>query len=204
MQIQQQRPPFVEFKQVAREDRQMSIDAGRRVTKDVNMAYIMQPGSKDQVERVAEEWLAQIKRKVVENAPDQYPHAWVQAFHEKFDMWKQGIEAPLNGTSLREIAFLSPAAIENYLALRILTVEDLAALDEVAIHHAGMGARADRDKARAWLQSANENGKPAEQIAALMAELENMKVSNEALRERLAALEKESHQEAPRRRNASA
>jgi hypothetical protein len=183
MQLHQARPPYVEFKQVAVEDRQATIEAGHRVTKDVSMAFIMQPGSKDQVEKVAEEWLAQIKRKMLSGAPDAYPPEWVDAFQKKFDMWKQGIEAPLNGTSLRQVTFLSPATVENYIAMRVLTVEDLAALDEVAIQHAGMGARADRDKARAWLTSAEDQGKAAEQIAALSATVETMKTQMEALQE---------------------
>jgi len=172
MQLHQARPPFVEFHQIAVEDRQATIESGRRTTRDVNMAFIMQPGGRDQVEKVAEDWLLQIKHKMLNGAPDAYPPEWVDGFHKKYEMWKQGIDAPIDGTSLRQVSFLSPSAVENYLAMRIVTVEDLANMDEVAMQNAGMGARVDRDKARAWLDSTSDHGKTAEQIAALTATVE--------------------------------
>ena len=55
--ITQARPPFVEFKQVAKHDPKRSEELGYRVTKNVDMAYIMQPGSRDQVEIEAKAWL---------------------------------------------------------------------------------------------------------------------------------------------------
>lgn len=188
MHVHQSRPPYVEFKQVAVEDRQATIEQGRRITKDLNMAFIMQPGSKDQVEKIAEDWLAQIKNKMLTGAPDAYPPEWVDGFHKKFEMWQAGIETPPNGTSLRQVAFLSPASIENYQAMRIITVEDLAAMDEVAIQHAGIGSRSDRDKARAFLQSTADHGKAVEEIAALKATIETQASTIEELRRNQAEL----------------
>jgi len=198
MQLHQARPPYVEFHQVAVEDRNATIEKGRRITKDVNMAYIMQPGSRDQVEKIAEEWLAQIKTRMLNGAPDAYPEEWVSGFHKKFEMWKEGIEAPLNGTNLRQVSFLSPASVENYQARRIMTVEDLASMDEVAMQNAGMGARADRDKAQAYLKNITDHGAATEELAALRATVETQNQMISELREIIGSLQAQN-EAAPRR-----
>lgn len=151
MQIAQARPPFVEFKRIAVPDALKTQELGRRVTKDVDFAYIMQPGSRDQVERKATDWLAMIKQKSLEASPDAYPEQWVQGFHDKYAAWLAGQEMPLDGTSVKEWALLSPAQAENFIALRILTIEDVAAMTEDALGRFGMGSRELREKAREWL-----------------------------------------------------
>lgn len=182
MEIAQGRPPFVEFKQVAVEDRNASIEAGRRVTKNVNMAFIMQPGSRDQVEKVAEEWIEQIKRQAYAG---HYPETWAQHFEAKFKAWLAGIETPDSGLPIKEWPVLSPAEAENLIAAKILTVEDLANLSEEAMANVGMGMRALRDKARAWLEAAVDTGKSAERISALEAQVSDLIEQNKQL---LAAL----------------
>jgi hypothetical protein len=179
--IQQARPPFVEFKQIAKEDKPKTLELGRRVTKNVDMAFIMQPGSRDQLEIEANQWLASIKRKMLEATADSYPQEWVEQFHKKYDMWKQGLEAPPMGTSVREWPVLSPAEIENFIACKILTVEDIAAMTEQAMGSFGMGARALREKAREWLQAKEvagavqkENEELKRQLAELSARLEQI------------------------------
>jgi FtsZ-binding cell division protein ZapB len=180
--IQEARPPYVEFKQVAVEDRNASIEQGRRVTKNVNMAYVMQLGSKDQTEKVAEEWLAQLRRKVIEG---EYPDAWLKHFDTKFQDWKAGRDTPENGYPVREWAVLSPAEVENLLELKIRTVEDLAAATEELLQK-NLGLRTLKQKAQAWLESANSG---AEKLAALTVENEQLKETIERMNERLQALE---------------
>jgi hypothetical protein len=139
VQIAQARPPFVEFKQIAKHDPKRSEELGYRVTKNVDMAFIMQPGSRDQVEIEAEAWLNSIKRKMLDAAPDAYPQEWVDGFRKKYEMWKEGNEAPLNGTSVKEWPVLSPAQVQNFIALGLLTIEDVAAMTEEAMGRYGMG-----------------------------------------------------------------
>lgn len=186
MEIAQGRPPFVEFKQIAIEDRNASIEAGRRVTKNVNMAFIMQPGSRDQVEKVAEEWIEQIKRQAYAG---NYPETWAQGFDAKFQAWQAGNETPTYGLSVREWPVLSPAESENLVAAKVFTVEDLANLTEESMANIGMGMRALRDKARSWLDAAEDTGKSAERIAALEAQVGDLIEQNKQL---LAALNKKS------------
>lgn len=183
--LAQARPPFVEFKRVPKHDPIRSEELGRRVTKDVNMAFIMQPGSKDQVERVAEDWLASIKRKALDAAPDAFPHEWVAGFHSMYESWKAGHEQPLNGTSVKEWPVLSPAQAENFISIGILCIEDVAAMTEEALSRFGMGCRELREKAREWIQGKNVAGSMAEEnnalkktIAELTARLEQLEANS--------------------------
>lgn len=173
MQVHQARPPFVEFKQIAKHDPVKSEELGYRVTKNVDMAFIMQPGSRDQVEIGAQAWLDSIKRKMLDGAPDAYPQDWVDGFRKKYELWKEGMEAPLNGTSVREWPVLSPAEVENFIANRILTIEDVSAMTEEAMSRFGMGARGLRDKAREWLSAKDLAGnalKENEELKKLLAD----------------------------------
>ena len=192
MQIAQARPPFVEFKRIAIHDPIKSNEVGRRVTKDVDYAFIMQPGSRDQVERKAADWLASIKRKALDAATDAYPQEWVDGFHAKYKAWLDGHDAPLDGTSVKEWPVLSPSQAENFIALRVLTIEDVAAMTEEAMGLFGMGGRDLREKARDWLQGSVVAGD-------LQAENDALKKQLAALAQRLDAIESQDTEDKPRR-----
>lgn len=183
------RPPFVEFKMVVVDDRAATLQKGVRVTKDVPFAFVMQPGSKDCVERVAEEWLASIKRKSLDGSPDAYPTEWIEAFHKKYEMWRAGLEAPLNGTSVRQWPLLSPSQAENFVSLGIPTIEDVAAMTEDAMRRFGLGAREYRDKAREWVQGAAINEATTKENVELKEQLQKALDMVAAMNERLAQLE---------------
>lgn len=182
MQIAQARPPFVEFKRIAVADVKRTQELGRRVTKDVDFAFIMQPGSRDQVERIAADWLKMLKDKALNGSPDSYPQEWIDGFHRKYEAWQQGQDAPLNGTSVREWPALSPSQAANFVALNILTIEDVAAMTEDAMRNVGMGGRDLREKARDWL-AGGEIAKTVQQ------ENEGLKAQLAELSARLAELE---------------
>lgn len=171
MQIAQARPPFVEFKRIAVPDKLATEKANRHVTKDVDFAFIMQPGSRDQVERIAGDWLAMLRNKFLNGAPDAYPEEWITAFERKYAAWKEGHDAPLNGTSVREWPLLSPAQAENFTSLRIMTIEDVAAMTEDAMGRYGMGARDLREKAREWIAGKEVSNAVMEENIALKAQL---------------------------------
>lgn len=185
------RPPFVTFEQVARPDKEASLREGRPMTKNVNVAKIMQPGSKDVFETDAERWLDDIRRRMLEQLPNAYPPEWVDGFRRKYEMWKDGVQGivPDGETSLRHVPFVSAADAENYAAIHVHTVEAAAAMTEDALRAAGMGARAFRDKCRAYLEEAKNAGTSAEQIASLKTALENKDAIIATLEARLDALE---------------
>lgn len=173
MELHQARPPFVEFKRVAVHDKQRSEELGRRVTKDLDMAFIMQPGSKDQVERIAVDWLDMIRNKCLNATADAYPQEWVDSFHKKFKAWQEGQDIPLDGTSVKEWPVLSPAQAENFIGLKILTIEDVASMTEDAMRSYGMGAREFKQKAIEWCKGKDSASIENESLKQQIAELQN-------------------------------
>lgn len=176
--IAEARPPYVTFEFRAEEDRAASIEAGHYVAKDVAYALITPRGSKDRIERVATEWFAQLK---ADADTSRFPSEWVKGFEQMFRDWKDGREAPVNGTAVENWPALSPAQLKTLQHLHIRTVEDMAAANEETIHRLGMGGRALKQKAVDWLASAQSSGKMTEEMAALRAELENLRERNASL-----------------------
>lgn len=177
--------PYVEFKRVAIEDKRRSNELGYRVTKDEDFAYIMQPGAKDIFERNAEDWLKSIETKSRNQAHDAFPIQVVEQYKLMYERWKAGEEAPVNGTRIAEWPMISPAQAENFKALRIMTVEDVATMNEESIMRIGMGARDLRDKAAQWL-------KKREGIDLVLSENESLKKQLAEMAERMNALEEKS------------
>ena len=178
------RPPFVEFRQIAKDDPKRSVELGYRVTRDIDIACIMQPGSKDVVERIASEWLDSIKRKLLEQQQDAMPTEWVDAFHRKYEAFKAGQEAPLIGTSIKQWPMLSPAQAQNLISINVLTIEDAANMNEECMGRFGMGGRELRDKARDWIAK-------TEGTKSVAAENEQLKAQLAELTARLSALEED-------------
>ena len=175
-------PPYVRFEQRAEEDRNASIDAGHYVAKNVNYALITSPGSKDCVEKIAEDWLAQIKEKARDGS---FPAQWAEHFAYVFKHWQEENTIPETGTPIKGWAMLSPAMQQQVIQANIRTVEDLAVMNESGLQRIGMGARDLQNKARAWLAEAASVGSVAAKNAALELKLE-------AALERIVTLEEEN------------
>lgn len=164
--LQQARPPYVIFETRSEEDRNASIQQGHTVVKEVDYAIVRQLGGKDTHEKPALEWLIDMKRQAERGS---IPHQWAEGWQVGYDRWKQGQAAPVNGFPLKDWASITRARAENYAQHGVFTVEDLSQINEAAMQLMGMGARADRDKARVWLDSKLTHGN-AEMITALRAE----------------------------------
>lgn len=167
-----ERPVYVTFEYREVEDRAASIAEGHYVGKDVAYAIITPAGGNLVVPRVAEEWLA---AKRAANDPF-YKH-----YLDSFKAWKEGEAEPEFGTSIRSWPPITPSQLASCLSANIKTVEDLATAPAQALQRMGMGAVALQQKAAAWLQSANDKGKTAEEVATLRRD-------NEALVARLAEI----------------
>lgn len=185
MQIMQNRPPFVMFETQAVKDPIATEAAGIIQYKNVDYALITPSGSKDQVVKIAVEWLAQIRKQALDGI---YDPDWVKHFTLRYEEFKKGNEMPENGTPLKMWPAITPADIAVLHAARIFTVEDLAVLPDSGFQVVGMGARALRDKAVAWL-GAGDKGKTAEQIAKLTADVANLMQRLEAEFEKRKELE---------------
>lgn len=184
--IKTDRPPFVTFGVLAEEDRQASIEAGHYVAKDVEYAFITQPGSKDRVERVVVDWFSHLAEQVEQG---RFPSEWLQAFKEKFRLWKQGQELPVNGTPVRTWAAASPAQIKMLTDLHVLTVEDLAQANEETLGRMGMGARDLKRRAEDWLKTSQDVGKVSAELSATKAALEAAEQRTESLQAQLTQMQ---------------
>ena len=174
------RPPYVVFETRAIEDRAGTLENGHYSTRDVHYAIVTPSGSKDRIEKIATEWLASLKEAVQQ---DRFPGDWLDAYERKYKTWLEGKEIPEDGTPILGWPAVSPAQSQAIIAANVRTLEDLAAANESTLTAIGMGARALKEKARAWLDSAESTGKTAEELNDLRKQVEALtkdKDSNEA------------------------
>lgn len=158
------RPPFVKFEIRTVEDRDATLEAGHYVGRDVIYALVTPCGSRDTLEKVAEDWLLSVKEGVDQ---ERIPANWYHAFKGAYEAYKDGREAPVDGTPISSFAGVSPSQAKTLLDVGCVTVEQLAEANEELVSRIGMGGRALKQKAQAWLDSAKDVGKFAEELAAL-------------------------------------
>lgn len=182
--MQQGRPPWVTFDQRAEEDRNATIEANRLVMKDVDVAIIRQIGAKDTFETEVIPWLADCDLKA---SKGNYPAEWAAAHRTMYNQWKAGQEIVPPGFSVKQWAGVTKAQAENLVLSGVLTVEDLAAANEQTLQKIGMGARALKDKANAWLDSSK--GNVGEELAAVRAENSTLKQTMGEMQEKMRELE---------------
>jgi hypothetical protein len=186
--IKKEQFPLIKFDKVAVEDRDATIEAGRRITKDVDMVFIKQIGEKDETMRNAEEWVKQLYEKAMggNGKRPSIPMEWYEFANKSYENWKKGYEAPREGTPVREWPILTPAQIQNLHSMNTYTVEEIAKWTENAVVMYGMGGRELRDKARLWLESGDAK---AEQIQALQVENKSLKDKLQDLADQVLALQ---------------
>lgn len=126
------------FSMDAEQDQAASLSAGRPIFRNVEKIEIHFPGNP----------LTVINRKVKEEDRQRWPVHY-KAFKEQ---GKQIIE----GTPLSAWPALNAAQIKEFNFLDIMTVEQLANLNDLAIQRVGMGARMWKDRAKAFLEAAND------------------------------------------------
>jgi polyhydroxyalkanoate synthesis regulator phasin len=95
---------------------------------------------------------------------------------------------PLNGEPIKGWGVISPAQQANLIAINILTVEDLAAVNDEGCRRIGMGAAELRDKAKAWLSQMADKGPLTQENALLKGENVALKGENETLKARVKEL----------------
>lgn len=194
--VQKDRPSYVRFEKRPIEDREESIKNGYYTTKDVVYAIITPHGSTDEIPRQAEEWIASMRQQQQEN---RIPEEWVDRYENAYQKYLKGEETPLEGTPIKDWPPLSPSQRQNLIAINVLTVEDLAQLNESGIARIGLGGQSLKLKAQNWLAAANDVGKLAERITAMEVSQKQLREQNESqakliseLRARNEALEKAS------------
>ena len=165
--LQEERHGFyVEFELRPEEDREASIDQGMPVFKDVEFAMITMPGGGLVVDKPINEALLHEWKNGDNRRKPPSPFAY-----RAYEAWKEGREAPVNGTDLKNWPGVTPAQLKTCQNATVRTIEDLAAANADTIRKLGMGGVAMMEKAKAYLASANQN-KTSEEVSALMVKLE--------------------------------
>ena len=190
MEVAKARPSYVRFEKRAVEDRQASLANGYYTTRDEVFAVVTPHGSTDEIPRVATEWLSYLDRQAEEG---RIPHEWVAMYRAAYDKYMKGEEIPLNGAPIKGWTVASPAQQQNLIAANILTVEDLAAINESGLARVGMEAHSLKQKAIAWLEAANGPGKAAQRLSALETQVAQLIEQNAAQQEVIRKLRAESN-----------
>lgn len=180
-----ERPAYVRFEVRAVEDREASIRLGHYSSKDVEFAIITPAGSKDEVEKKVDEWLAQIKQQAREG---RMPPQWEEGYRQAYAAWKRGEEIPLSGTPIRGWVVLGPSQQQRCLAANIRTVEDLALINGEGLARIGMGGQELKQKAQAWLSASVNIGVVVQENSALKVKVADLEAQVARLNERNAAL----------------
>jgi hypothetical protein len=188
MEIKTERPPFVRFDyQEYGTDREASEKAGRPIPRTIPFAFITPHGSKDVVERPAEEWLQQVREKAIAGNfnPD-----WAQRFRMQYDEWMKGNELPRDGCPVKTWVAVNREQINRLLALGITTVEDLAQYPDSSLGMVGLDGRYLRDLAKTWLTECTDKGVNVRRLAELEQENITLKEAVERLQDSVKALER--------------
>lgn len=187
----QARPPYVRWAIRAVRDHAASAAEGYEVTKDEYFALITPSGSRDCVDKIAVDWLKEIKIKSRSGDPS-WPPVFIEHFERSFEEFKKGNEVPLIGTSVRGSLVLQPSEQQRCISANVLTLEDLAEANEGTLARIGMGARALKEKAAAWVRTKDDAGnKVALENAALRQEVTDLTTALEAANDKIKALETE-------------
>lgn len=178
----EERPPYIRFEQRPVQDKQESIKQGRYIAKDVDFVLITPPYSKDCVEHKVENWLQTCEQNLRNN---RIPREWLDRWKEGYQRWKDGLDVPVNGTSVKNWPGASPAQIKNMIASNILTIEDMAACNDEGLRRLGFGGIDLRNKAKAYLQAAEDHGPLAEQNTQLIKDNKRLAKQVESLSEKV-------------------
>jgi hypothetical protein len=173
--LQTIRFPYVRFesKVIERKD-----SAGHSVFDPVYYANITPAGGKDEVVKVAEEWLADLRHKGQTRGPfdqaAQEYEKWHEFFSKQFALFKAGEEMTFDGTPLRACPAFTKSETASAESIKIFTVEELSLANEESIQRMGMLGRPMKMKAAKYLED-KQSG--------------NLAQENEALRLRITDLE---------------
>jgi hypothetical protein len=161
--MEDQAPAMVKFELRAVEDGIKTKEAGRRITKDAEFIIIIPPGGNLIVEK---------------EIRDSNRNEIMSKYGRQYEAWKAGIDPSVEGTSLREWPLASPSQCENLASCKVYSVEQLAQAPEDVLNVIGMGARGLKQKAIAWLESAQNVGKIAAKLEALENDMKALKADN--------------------------
>jgi len=180
------RPSYVRFEVRAVKDPQASLKAGHYVSMDEDWALISALGSTDVVPKKAEKWFDIVETNVKRGRE---PAKHLDMYREIYDRWKRGLEAPVNGTSVKDWNTLSPAQCDNLISVGLRTIEDVAQAPDDAMRKYGLGMQDLKQRANAWLQAAKDHGPLIEEVAQLKNQNKQLEGTINSLQEQIKRFE---------------
>lgn len=163
----------VEFYMDTKENPARSREEGRPIFEDVEMVKIQIVGDPKNTLISPAHYASKRHPETGE------PWTYAEQYPEHYRFFKDNADQQgAAGTPLTEVPWLTAAQRAELKALKIYTVDGLAGLDGTALQRLGMGGRALKDKAVAWLdQAAGHAGESrlAEALAARDREIDALK-----------------------------
>ena len=144
-----------------------SKQAGRPIFEDKEFVRIIIPGDKN----------SQPVYEVTDDHRERWPDAYAA--------FKRGLDAPLEGTPLKQWPPISASMARELAHFNIQTVEQLAAIGDNVVQSIGMGMRDMRRKAQLFLEVAEKGSGP---LGRLIDENEQLRAGQAQDRETIAAL----------------
>lgn len=145
-----------------------SEKAGRNIYRDVPFLWIRFPGDRTR----------EVKRKATDADKARFPRQWAAFQNQQQEVHE--------GTPIEDWGPISKSLALTYKGLNIHTVENLAAVGDHLLQNLGHGAREMRDKAVAWLKSAEGSA----ELLALQAKNQSLQDDIEALKAQIAEIGK--------------
>lgn len=180
MQVEKARPPYVVFEREERERRAADGSPHPEGPLSIDVAYVTPVGSKDRIPRIVSDWFPSLQDQVMQG---RFEQQWLDAYKAAYEAWKRDEEPPINGFSVKNWPVLTKAQIKHLLSFHVITVEDLAAANEETLNRIGMGSRALKTSAVAFLQAQSDPNQFASRFAAMEVKLGEVLERNTALEE---------------------
>lgn len=179
------RPAYVRFERVSIEDKAATIRDKQYRARDVDMALITAPYTRDTFKQEVPDWLAQVEQ---DARNERIPPDWPELYRKAYEAWQRGEELPPNGTPIKGWGVISPAQQDILIRMHVLTVEDCAQMNDEGLRRFGMGAMEVRNKADAWLKQTNDKGPLTIEMAAIKSQNASLLSEVETLKRQVAEL----------------
>lgn len=151
------------FERVSQLNGRLTRERRTSVYDEVTLMIVTSPGL------TKTEFVCEIHRAYPDGTERRNELHWDQ-YGDLFEQWQKGAAATVSGTPLEAWDGVRQSERAGLQRLHIRTVEQLANAPDTALDHIGMGARALREKARAFVAAG-----PAGELQRLREELEEMR-----------------------------
>lgn len=149
-------------------------------------------------------WIEYAKKGSVETTTDKVArleksaHLWA-VLGPSYDAWTKNQAPPVDGTPLDAWSGLTPGMAAHLKSLNIRSVEDIACMTDNDMERVGMGARAIRDKALAFVEIQMDTAKVQNIIAEQKQTIKRQGDQIDELREAVERLSAETQKKKPGR-----